>query len=226
MLLLLPLKMESEYFRAGIFSAVMTAAILYNAALVAFFPSMGINAHGAVHGLYPADMLLSLVRGAEPFPALCLALFWLVFGHSLEQRLGSVWLGCAWLTGCLLPMGLSLAGVIALDLSYWLGLGGAFFCLGIAYIRLGLEDVQAFYVLGFSAGRTSIGGLIPLFVLHVLLCLTQIVVRERNSPAPPDGIQTPLWLFLYPFILVLVWLASRWMYAKLKGVVGPRPDPG
>ncbi|MBI1293186.1 hypothetical protein GC173_18425 [bacterium] len=232
MFVMLPLKMEGEYFRAGLVSGMIAAAILFNATLEVMYPSLHLDANGIVAGVLDRPTLaldggLSLMRGAGPVSALVLALFWLVFGHSMEQRIGSLRLAALWLVGCVLPLPLAWAGWLSMDASYWLGLGGSMLCLGVSYCVHATEEVKFFYFVcappwKFGFGTSTIAGAVPLFFLHAVLSLAQIVIRTKTSLPPPVGIATPTWLFVYPFVPVVVWLASLWIVSKMERVIGAR----
>jgi hypothetical protein len=229
-MLILPLNMEGEYYRPGLVSWTIGSVTLYQALLAPLFPGLRMNGPelASLWLTEPWLLPMAFVRGCGPVSALFLALFWILFGSSLEYRIGSLGLFACWLIGCLLPLPLAHTGLVAFESAYWLGLGGAVFCLGVTYYTHALRDVKTFYFVcappwRFGGGTTTLPGVLVLLFMHIALCFAQLVHYPRYSPGPPPGMGTAKWLFVYAWLPLVVCLASRWMLSSI-GKTRPATD--
>ncbi|CAN5415696.1 hypothetical protein BH09SUM1_BH09SUM1_30160 [soil metagenome] len=212
-MLLVPLEVEGEEIRPGIVSVVIGGLIIYQTIILYFAPSMGISVERLQDFSLtdPGDywlFFLGLFRGAGPFSSLFLLCFWVVLGQGLQSRSGPWVLAVTYLAGAIAPFMLSGFGWIALERSFWPGIGGTMACMGLAYYYIWDFEVRFLYFaitppMGFRTGVSTMICVVLLLFMHIVLCLAQIIMyRERD--VPPHGLQTFAWLFALPFVIFVL----------------------
>jgi hypothetical protein len=201
-MIVVPLRMEGEYFRVGIASAIFATVTLYQTVIQLWLGAPSIDAAGVVAGLpaNPAlvvDFWLGLFRSPVHFVALFTALYWLVPGHSLERQIGTLAVVAIFLAGSILPAVVSRITGVPLAEGYWFGLGGMLAMVGTSYYCQYDKEMTVFYCYIslpylMDAGRTTIPSILMTVVLHILFFIWAF----------------QWWCVFYPFLWVVVCLAT------------------